>query len=123
MNVRLHGDWENWIKFFLKGVAFTADEATNSAMKILALKDHYSSDLGAVSGNNSNYQRLLDHLFEAPVIDRKDVSDLLGVSSPTSGSLIDAFVEHGILKDVTPERQRNKRYKFEEYIAIMDVGT
>ena len=31
MAVREKGDWEGWIKFFLKGVAVTADEATSTA--------------------------------------------------------------------------------------------
>ena len=34
MDVRLKGDWEGWIRFFLKGVAEVSDEATNSAKEI-----------------------------------------------------------------------------------------
>ena len=34
MEVRRKGDWENWIKFFLRGVATVSDEATESAKKL-----------------------------------------------------------------------------------------
>ena len=38
MNVRLKGEWEEWIKFFLKGVAEVSDEAVSSARAISELK-------------------------------------------------------------------------------------
>lgn len=123
MNVRLNGDWENWIKFFLKGVAVVSEEATNSATAILAMKDRYLKALEKVAGNNSNYQKLLDCLFENPVITRKDVADMLEISSPTAGSLLDAFCDLGILLDVTPEKQRNKKYYFNDYLDILEKGT
>lgn len=43
--MRFNGDWENWIKFFLKGVAVTSDEATGSAKAILSFKSKYSKIL------------------------------------------------------------------------------
>ena len=97
MNVRLHGDWENWIKFFLKGVAFTADEATNSATAILSMKDRFTQELAQISGNNNNYQRMLEYLFKAPIVTRKDIADYLGVSAPTAGALIETFLHLKIL--------------------------
>ena len=35
MDVRFKGDWESWIKCFLKGVIVVSDEATESAKKII----------------------------------------------------------------------------------------
>lgn len=123
MDVRLHGLWEEWIKFFLKGIETVSDEATNSATAILTLRDHYSNELSRIAGSNSNYQKLLDYLFEVPVIGRKEIIDVLGVSSPTAGELIDRFCSIGILHDVTPEKQRNKKYHFSEYLDILEKGT
>ena len=123
MDVRLHGSWEEWIKFFLKGIETVSDEATNSATAILTLRDRYSNELSRIAGSNSNYQKLLDYLFEVPVIGRKEIIDVLGVSSPTAGELIDRFCSIGILHDVTPEKQRNKKYHFIEYLNILEKGT
>lgn len=123
MNVRLRGDWENWIKFFLKGVAATAEGATNSATQILAMKDRYEKQLSEMPGNNNNSHRLLDLLFEMPRISRADVKDRLEISSPTAGALLEQFENLGILADITPERQRNKRYSFAEYVSLLEEGT
>lgn len=123
MNVRLHGEWENWIKFFLKGVETVSDEATDSATSILALKDQCATALNAESNNNSNYLKLLDKLFETPVISRKEVIDTLNISSPTAGELLETFCRLSILRDTTPKKQRNKKYCFTDYLSILKKGT
>lgn len=123
MDVRRKGDWENWIKFFLKGIAEVADEATNSASAIIMLKEDYTKLLYQKDGINSYYPQLLDILFEQPFIKRTDVSELLGVSNPTAGNLIDSFCQMGILVDRNPQKMRNKMYAFDKYLAILNKGT
>lgn len=123
MDVRKKGDWENWIKFFLKGVAEVADEATSSASAILKLKDEYTKKLYEKESGNGNYQKLLDILFEQPFVKRTDVAQMLGVSNPTAGNIIDTFCQMGILIDCDPDRSRNKLYAFSKYIDILDKGT
>lgn len=123
MAVRKKGDWESWVKFFLRGVAEVADEATESARAILSLKESCTKKLYEQESGNSNYQRLLDTLFEQPFVTRHDVEKLLQVSNPTAGNIIDAFCQMKILEDMTPERSRNKLYVFADYIDILDKGT
>lgn len=123
MDVRKKGDWESWIKFFLKGVAEVADEATSSASAILKLKEEYTKKLYEKESGNGNYQKLLDVLFEQPFVKRTDVAELLSVSNPTAGNIIDTFCQMGILVDCDPERSRNKMYAFSKYIEILDKGT
>lgn len=123
MDVRKNGNWESWIKFFLRGVAEVADEATASAKEILALKEMFSAKLYSKDSNNSNYQRLLNALFERPFLQRSDVIEILGVSNPTAGNILDDFCEAGILYDLTPQKSRGKLYMFSEYISILNKGT
>lgn len=123
MDVRKKGEWENWAKFFLRGVAEVADEATTSAKAILKIKDEVSKKLYSMDNGNSNYQRLLDYLFEQPFIKRSDVEKMLGVSNPTAGNIIETFCQMGILQDCTPQKSRNKLYAFAEYLDILERGT
>jgi len=120
MNVRLNGDWESWIKFFLKGVAFVAEEAINTAKNILQLRERC---LSKIANQNSNFIKLLDRLFEDPVITKKEASDLLNVATGTAGSIVDAFCDMGILIDTTPKKQRYKKYLFSEYFELLRHGT
>ncbi len=120
MAVRKNGDWENWIKFFLKGVAFVSDESTESAKQIIYLKEHYTNILKKY---NTNYTNLLDLLFANAFLTKKNAAELLNISYPTASNIVDTFVELGILYDTTPEKVRNKRYCFLEYINILNKGT
>lgn len=123
MDVRTKGAYEQWIKFFLRGVAVVSDEATLTAKNIIQLKEKYSLELLRHGRNTSNYQKLFDHLFSFPIVTRKGVSDFLSVSNPTAGSILDAFCEIGILTDMDPEMSRNKNYLFKEYLEILEPGT
>ena len=121
MAIRKNGDWEGWIKFFLKGIAEVADESTNSAKLIIKLKDHCTELLS--NDKNHNSMKLLDLLFENPYVNKKLVSVFLEVSYPTASSLIDNFLNLSILTDASPNQQRNKEYCFSEYINILSHGT
>ena len=123
MDVRKKGDWESWIKFFLQGISIVSDEATETAKAIIELKERCSKALYEQDSGNSNYQRLLEYLFENPIIGRKDIISALNTTSPTAGHIIDAFSSLNILKDISPEKQRNKVYAFHEYIDILEKGT
>ncbi len=122
MDVRFKGAWEEWIKFFLNGVAEVADEATQTAKRILELKEDISHKIADESMGN-NAQRLLDYLFYSPVITRNDIVEKFGISSPTAGDLIESFCNIGVLKDVTPDKKRYKKFSFSNYIEIITPGT
>lgn len=122
MDVRKHGAWEEWIKFFLKGISYVADEATNSAKAIINLKEKYTHKISD-NNSNSNYIKLLELLFENPIITKKQASELLGVSYPTASSIVDDFESLQILRDGSPDQRRNKRYNFYEYVKILSEGT
>lgn len=121
--VRFDGDWEQWVKFFLKGIAETSDEATNSAKAILSLQRDYSALLYEIDNGNSNYQRLLNALFENPIVSKKLISKLLNISEPTASTICNDFCKAGILVDITPEKKRYKKYKFDKYLNILQKGT
>ena len=120
MNVRQSGNWEDWIKFFLKGISEVSDEATNTAKDIIALKTRCEQLL---VNSNTNSLRLLDLLFESPFISKNKVADRLSIASPTAGKLVEEFCRLGILLDDDPTRIRYKRYVFAEYITILNRGT
>ena len=123
MDVRKTGNWESWLKFFLKGVAEVADEATESAKAILQLKEKFSKKLFEKDESSNHYQKLLDALFQSPFIKRTDIMNLLKVSNPTAGTIMETFCKIGILSDCTPTKSRNKLFVFSDYLAILDKGT
>ncbi|MHC1720849.1 MAG: Fic family protein [Clostridiaceae bacterium] len=122
MNVRKKGDWEGWIKFFLNGVAFVSDESINMAKEILKMKEEHIRIISEKAKNAANGLKLLDYLFEYPIISINKVKMLLEVAYPTANSLVAEFCELGILEQVG-ENIRNRKYIYNRYVTLLNAGT
>jgi len=120
--IRDGGNWETWLKFFLQGVAEVSNEATNTARSIVDLRescrDLITTEFGRAAGNGL---KTLEMLFERPIVQTNQVSQLLGVSWPTANGLVDRFVEAELLTEITGQA-RNRRYRFGPYISIFADG-
>ncbi len=112
------GDWESWLAFFLRGVAEVADQAVETARRILALREEHrrliSEVFGATAGRGA---RLLEHLCRHPTVGVNEVRALLGLSYPNANKLVDRFVRYGILAEITG-RARNRRFLYKPYIDL-----
>ena len=122
MKVRLKGAWENWIKFFLKGIREISDEAGATARKIITLKEYLITKLYENSISSIYAVKLIDLLFKTPIIDVGNITKKLKVSKDTGSQLVNKFEKIGILKELTG-KQRYKKYLFTDYVNIIAKGT
>lgn len=118
MAVREAGDWEGWLRFFVRGVAQTAEDAANTARSIVGLREQHRQSLQE-QGGGANGQRLLDLLFQRPLLNVGLVSDHLAVTFVTASRLVEQFVRLGLLREVTGH-QRNRRYSYAPYLALFE---
>lgn len=118
MAVRLNGDWEGWIRFFLRGVVQTAREATVTAERLFEMREsHRSRVLDHKLGQNGLL--LLSHLFERPLVNVNLVASMLGVAFPTANRLVLGFEEIGLLREITGQK-RSRVYRYEPYLDLFD---
>jgi Fic family protein len=115
---RDNGDWESWLKFFLAGVAEVSAEATETARRIVILREQHRAVIverfGRVAGNGL---RVLEALYSQPIISVNTMIELTGVSYPAASQLMSKFVEHGLLTEVTGQL-RNRRFEYISYIEL-----
>jgi Fic family protein len=116
MAVRRRGDWEGWLLFFLRGVAETATEATETARAILDLRERHRELVGERTGLNG--MRLLDLLYDRPLVNVNLVRDTLEVSFATANNLVGQFEEAGLLREVTGGRRR-RVFSYDDYLALL----
>jgi len=115
--IRHQGDWEGWLKFFLRGVYEVSREAIDRARRILALRDS-QRQLVAEKFSLSTYALpLLDYLFEQPLVTVRMVENKLGCAYGSANSLIRDFSTVGILEEITG-RLRDRQYRFEPYVQF-----
>jgi Fic family protein len=124
MAIRHDGKWEERVKFFLKGVTEIANESSDSARQIDALREEATGLINSLDAQTAvNARKLLDQLFITPQMTRRGIAVVLGVSAPTAGALAKRFCDLDILVDVTPHAMRNKKFAFKQYLNILEVGT
>lgn len=122
MKVRTEGTWGEWIKFFLGGISEISEEAANTAREIIKLKEDLITKLYEKSISSVYAVKLIDLLFETPIIDVKNVIEKFNISKETANKLVRKFETIGILREITG-KQRYKKYRFKDYVDIIARGT
>lgn len=119
--IRDDGDWESWLAFFLAGVEQVSEEATETARRILALREqHRASITRELSGGAANGLRLLESLYACPILSVHDAMQATGTTFPTANKLVSRFSELGLLVEITGN-QRNRRFSYDPYIQLFNV--
>lgn len=114
--IREDGNWEAWIRFFLRGVIDTSIEASRVSRAILVLKEEHSR----ISGFGINEIRLIDYLFQHPVTTIAGVQAALGnVTHPTASKTVSKLESSGLLVEMTGKR-RDRVFKYAPYIDIFN---
>jgi Fic family protein len=116
MAIRMTGDWEGWLRFFLTGVGDVAREAEQTARHIVQLREDIRQRAQAQRMSASAF-RLLDHLFQQPIINVNAAKDHLKVSYVAANGLIRELCELGVLSEVTGG-SRNRVFRFGPYIEL-----
>jgi Fic family protein len=122
MRTRTEGNWEDWLKFFLKGVVDVSEEAASSVKEIIGLKDELTNELFLKRIGSAHAVKLLDVLFERPLISISDVEMLLKVSRQTATNLVNGFNRIGILREISGKK-RYRKFLFDDYTKIIARGT
>lgn len=118
--VRTQGAWEEWLAFFLCGIAAVAAEAADTARRILLMREEHrgaiTAQLGRAAGNG---HRVLESLFDRPIVAVADVRKLTGTTYSAANILVSRLVKLGILSEMTGHA-RNRRFRYAPYIALFD---
>ncbi len=118
--VRDAGDWEGWIEFFLRGVIEVNREATQTAAAILRMREEYrakiTDHLGRAAGNG---QRVMDRLFDHPIVTVGTVREWLNVTPAGANNLVRRLTDIGLLREITGYA-RNRRFRFDPYLRLFE---
>ncbi|MEL3900347.1 Fic family protein [Treponema phagedenis] len=122
-NVRMKGEFENWIKFFISGICEVSENAISSIQKIVELKKKDMEKIRNVpNGNISNLLLVYDYLLKHPFVETEDIRLLLHSSKPTVAKLQEILTELTILA-LVEDKKRYKQYVYSSYVDILSEGT
>lgn len=117
MRVREKNDLLQWFRFFLVGVIETAKSSTATFDNILKLQKKVESQLQKLGSRTANAQKVMNTLYQRPVINAARVGKVAGVSPASAYKLIADLEKFGILKEITGGK-RGKIYAFDAYLKL-----
>jgi cell filamentation protein, protein adenylyltransferase len=116
--VRDNGDWEGWLAFFLRGVAQVSAQATETARRILALREEHRSRITDHFGRAAGHgHRVLEVLYKRPIVAVEDVRRLTGTTYVAANQLVGRFVDQKILREITGHA-RHRRFRYDPYVRL-----
>jgi len=115
--VRESNDIGQWCRFFLLAVLETAENGKKTFQEILALRQETDRITAGLGRKAESARRLMDYLYNEPMIDVHGAARLLGSKYSAANNLIADLEKAGILKEVTGYR-RNRVFLFAVYLDI-----
>ncbi|GIW96106.1 MAG: hypothetical protein KatS3mg110_4147 [Pirellulaceae bacterium] len=118
--VRDEGDWEGWLDFFLRAVAEVSPPATETTAAILRTREEYRAKVTEkLERAAANGHRVMDRLFDSPIVTVATVRDSLNITTPAANNLFHRLVNIGLLGEITGYA-RNRRFRFEPYLRLFE---
>ena len=121
MQVRVDGNYEAWVRFFLEGIVVVSQQVVNTTRRIQLLERQDTDRLLAAGIGHAGFL-LLRGLQAQPVVQVRDVERILGVSYNHANKLVGEFERLGILKQLNAVK-RNRKYLYADYLDILSEGT
>lgn len=116
--VRDTGNWEQWVVFFLHGIIEVSAQATDTARRILLLREEHrhaiTDTLGRTAGNG---HRVLEYLYKNPIVSVNEVQHLIGTTYQAANNLVGRLQACGILQEITGQ-VRHRRFAYQSYIRL-----
>lgn len=120
--VRLKGNYEQWVNFFLLALVESAEDAAVTIDKLVALHDKNAALISGMGRAAKNAMLVFDYLEANPIIEIRKTAEALGITFNTASSAVRRLTDAGILMQTT-NVSRNRTFAYEDYLTVLREGT
>jgi Fic family protein len=104
LRVSQAGAWQEWIDFFLRGVAESARESVDLAGTLLGLRDRWQQQFQSAR-SSALLLKLIDRLFQVPSITIGRAAEALKVTPAAAANNVGKLVDAAVLVERTGKRR------------------
>ena len=115
--VRTRNDMIGWIKFFLEAVIETSKIAKEKFRRVVKLTMEMDKIVFELSVRSDNAKKVIDALYNEPVINRKKLCELTNIKESTIKNIINCFLDNNIIVETTGY-SRNQIFTFKKYTDL-----
>jgi len=120
--VRTDGAWEDWLAFFLDGVAAAAQEAGDTAERTLRLFANDRQKIQVLGRAATSALRVHELMERNPLVRIRTAAKALKLTIPTVTSSLNHLLQLGIVKEVSGKR-RDRLFAYSRYVSMVGEGT
>ena len=120
--VRLKGDWEAWLAFFLEGVRTTAKGAVLTAHRLRALVEKDQEKTARAGRRANSALRVHQAFVNHPWHSISSISKMTGHAFAGASAGVRFLEELGMVREITG-KSRNRLYVYDEYMSVLNEGT
>ena len=118
LRVSREGAWEEWLVFFLQGVAAQARDGVGRSEQLQDLRERYRQQV-QVERAAARLLQVVDLLFARPVLTVRDVETALDVNFSTAQRYVNRLEEIELVREITG-RARNRVYRADEILRTLE---
>lgn len=120
--VRLSGDWEAWLTFFLEGVRVTSEGAFATAISLTEMFRHDRERISSLGRQANTALRVHDALMAHPISTIPEVAKRTGLSYPGASAGLNRLIELEIVSEVSGD-WRARTFAYWQYLQTLIEGT
>ncbi len=120
--VRNKGNYEQWIKFFLRAVAESAKDAIDTINTLHSLHESNVARIQTLGRARINAEKLFEYIEKNPIIETRKTAEALGLSYNTVSTAIKNLSALSILEE-SEAGARSKTFAYTAYLSILKKGT
>lgn len=121
-SVRVNGDFEGWIKFYLQSIYSSCIDSYSRSKDIAQLNERLTDIILQSDVSSKTKEQaisILFILFEVPIISTQELAKRFDKSYNWASNMINFFININILKEIE-DKKRNRIFKFSEYLSLLD---
>lgn len=120
--VRTEGAWEDWLEFFLEGIAVAAQEAATTAEQTLLLFAKDREKMEKLGKATPSALRVHELMQRTPFVRIHTAAKTLKLTIPTVTNALNHLMRIGVIKEVSGKK-RNRLFAYSRYVNIVSKGT
>ena len=115
--VSQHGKWEEWLRFFLRGVSAQAQDSIFRMTRLQGIRTRYE-ELVQADNNPQRMSAVIDFLFSRPILTLRQLETALDIPYMAAKRYVDKLVEAGVLKETTGHARNRVFMAYEVFHAL-----
>ncbi len=114
-----NGQIEPWIEFFLDGVIEIAEEAIDTVSKITLRREVDMRKIQSLGKRSAETAMMIfPRLYGQPIVNTRLIQDWTGFTRAGVWTVINRFMEMGILTPKNQDKKYGQSYEYKEYLDI-----